>query len=190
MPRKPFEALDGDRELDCGWLVALEKADAAIAQDKEYALRRIREENHEGMIYYRERDEARAERDALRADNARQAEEWRKARVENCALREENERLKAQVGAEQLDADRVRTASRELEVEVERLKERLEKSEARRTHWDAVTLTNYEFTKTQLAEAVGIIQEIVDWAFVEPIGGQDLTDYKAKAREFLAKAKP
>lgn len=71
MPRKPFEALDGDRELDCGWLVALEKANAAIAQDKEYALRRIREENHEGMIYYRERDEARAERDTLREENER-----------------------------------------------------------------------------------------------------------------------
>lgn len=43
-------------------------ANAAIAQDREYALRRIREENHEGMIYYRERDQARAERDALREE--------------------------------------------------------------------------------------------------------------------------
>ena len=117
MPRKPFEAL-GPHNLVCDCHA---KADAAIAQDKEYALRRIREENHEGMIYYRERDEARAERDALRADNARQAEEWRKARVENCALREENERLKAQVGAEQLDADRVRLASRELQAENEQV---------------------------------------------------------------------
>lgn len=205
MPRKPFSEVTesyfrnemreplvrGHDNRSAACLLA----NAAIAQDREYALRRIREENHEGMIYYRERDEARAERDALRADNARQAEEWRKARVENCALREENERLKAQVGAEQLDADRVRTASRELEVEVERLKERLEKSEARRTHWDAVTLTNYEFTKTQLAEAVTQIHELMNSHFnlYKSTFGEDRDPnddlVRIKARDFLVKAK-
>ncbi len=166
MSRKPFEAL-GPHNLVCDCHA---KADAAIAQDKEYALRRIREENHEGMIYYRERDEARAERDALREEVA--------------AQQRENERLKAQVGAEQLDADRVRTASRELEVEVERLKERLEKSESRRTHWDAVTLTNYEATKAQLAEAVKVIERIF-----EICDETDELNGKRLAREFLAKAK-
>ena len=71
MPRKPFEAL-GPHNLVCDCHA---KADAAIAQDKEYALRRIREENHEGMIYYRERDEARAERDALREENEKLREQ-------------------------------------------------------------------------------------------------------------------
>ena len=47
-----------------------------------------------------------------------------------------------------------------LREENKRLKERLEKSESRRTHWDAVTLTNYEFTKTQLAEAVKEIERL------------------------------
>lgn len=135
MPRKPFEAL-GPHNLVCDCHA---KADAAIAQDKEYALRRIREENHEGMIYYRERDEARAERDALRADNARQAEEWRKARVENCALREEVaaqqreiERLKAHantMAAGQIanvnDAVRASVQLAEALKEIERLKSEL-----------------------------------------------------------------
>jgi hypothetical protein len=41
----------------------------------------------------------------------------------------------------------------------------------------------------QLAEAKEIFGEIIDCAFVEPIGGQDTTDYKAKARAFLEKHK-
>lgn len=99
MSRKPFEALTGESfedaygitqhdwngRPDIPWMEVQARsrdvANAAIAQDREYALRRIREENHEGMIYYRERDEARAERDHFQN--------------ENTALREENGRLKA-----------------------------------------------------------------------------------------------
>lgn len=181
MSRKPFEAL---REVkypedahDDGFNVAIEKANAAITQDHaEYkALRDTL------CITERDLDRAINDRDAIKD--------------ERDALREENERLKAQVGAEQLDADRVRTASRELEVEVERLKERLEKSEARRTHWDAVTLTNYEFTKTQLAEAVTQIHELMNSHFnlYKSTFGEDRDPnddlVRIKARDFLVKAK-
>ena len=96
MPRKPFEAL-GPHNLVCDCHA---KADAAIAQDKEYALRRIREENHEGMIYYRERDEARAERDAYKKAKAENDERFQlerdQARMERDALRAENEKLREQ----------------------------------------------------------------------------------------------
>lgn len=74
-------------------------ANAAIAQDKEYALRRIREENHEGMIYYRERDEARAERDTLREENERLKMEYTEAETafENLIQDYREGRDKAQV---------------------------------------------------------------------------------------------
>jgi len=95
MSRKPFEPLVSDdnnvTEVDCPGcptaftaqrLVSRYDANAAIAQDKEYALRRIREENHEGVIYYRERDEARAERDALREEVAAQQREIERLKAE------------------------------------------------------------------------------------------------------------
>lgn len=102
MPRKPFEAL-GPHNLVCDCHA---KADAAIAQDREYALRRIREENHEGMIYYRERDQARAERDALREENERvnadyreAKEDYEEAEAELVEAVKEIERLKSELAS-------------------------------------------------------------------------------------------
>jgi len=47
---------------------------------------------------------------------------------------------------------------------------------------DRDRIAELEAENKRLREA---LEAIVEWAFVEPIGGQDTTDYKERAREAL-----
>lgn len=185
MSRKPFEALTGESfedaygitqhdwngRPDIPWMEVQARsrdvANAAIAQDSSFHSEKVA---------------------ALNATNKKDGEDIQK-------LLQEIERLKAQVGAEQLDADRVRLASRELQAENERLKELQGVPGVSEKGLMAVGEELIRL-KTQLAEAVTLLRGCTSTgcAFVVPepdtFGTADMCDCRHKAREFLAKAKP